>query len=83
MARTEIIRAHHLASISEYRKAEVYQVKVQGEFTTARDSRVCSICAPLDYNVTKKLWPLDEVEAAIPVHPGCRCAALPHVRVED
>lgn len=79
LARTEIIKAHHMASINEYRQAGIVGVKVMAEFTTARDSRVCPICADLDFKRTGKLWPLDEIESIIPVHPNCRCAALPSV----
>lgn len=83
LARTEIIRAHHLVSIEEYRQAGIKGVKVQAEFTTARDGRVCPICASLDYKQTGKLWLLDEIETVIPVHPLCRCAALPVVQEEE
>jgi SPP1 gp7 family putative phage head morphogenesis protein len=79
IARTETIRAHHLASIQEYRNAGVVGVKVEAEWHTARDGRVCELCAPLDYSVSGKVWSLDEIEDKIPVHPQCRCAALPHL----
>lgn len=80
LARTEVIRAHHLASIQEYRDYEVEGVKVLAEWTTARDSRVCERCRKLDFNRTGKLWPLDVIEHLIPLHPQCRCAALPAVK---
>lgn len=47
LARTEIIRAHHLATIQEYRNWAVEGVTVQAEFATAGDSRVCPKCAAL------------------------------------
>lgn len=78
LARTEIIRAHHVAAIQTYRSYGILGVKVQAEWATARDSRVCSICSPLD----GRIYTLDEIEPMIPVHPQCRCAALPVV-VED
>lgn len=73
LARTEIIRAHHMATIQEYRNWSVEGVRVQAEFTTAGDSRVCSQCASLEGNV----YTLDQIERMIPVHPMCRCIALP------
>lgn len=73
LARTEIIRAHHLATIQTYRDWAVEEVIVKAEWSTARDDRVCSICAPLD----GKVFELDEIEGMIPRHPQCRCIALP------
>lgn len=73
LARTEIIRAHHVATIQEYRNWAVEGVVVQGEWRTAGDERVCVICEALE----KKVFPLDEIESMIPRHPRCRCIALP------
>ena len=44
MARTEIIRAHHAATIQEYENWGVEGVHVQAEFVTAGDDRVCQQC---------------------------------------
>jgi len=79
LARTEVIRAHHVASIEEYRRFGVGKVKITAEWTTAGDSRVCQRCKDIDYKVTGKLWDLDEIEPLIPLHPQCRCAAVPHI----
>ena len=79
IARTESIRSHHLASMQEYKNAGVSGVKVQSEWSTANDGRVCRRCSPLDYDRTGKLWKIEEIEPLIPLHPQCRCAALPHV----
>lgn len=73
LARTEIIRAHHLAAIQTYRSYGVVGVKVNAEWSTAGDSRVCTLCGPLE----GKIYTLDEIEPLIPLHPQCRCAALP------
>lgn len=73
MARTEIIRAHHQATIQEYRNWGVAGVKVVAEFRTAGDDRVCKQCEQLDKNI----YSLDEIEDKIPVHPQCRCIAIP------
>ena len=75
LARTEVIRAHHLASIQTYRSYGVKGVVVHAEWLTAGDSRVCSSCKPLE----GKVFTLDKITPLIPVHPQCRCAALPVV----
>jgi SPP1 gp7 family putative phage head morphogenesis protein len=75
LARTEIIRAHHVATIQEYRNWGVEGITVLGEWTTAGDGRVCEDCASLE----GKIFSLDEIEGMIPYHPECRCIALPYV----
>lgn len=75
LARTEIIRAHHSANIGEYRAAGMMGIQIQAEHLTAGDARVCPICAPLN----GKLYSIDEAEYIIPVHPQCRCVALPYI----
>jgi SPP1 gp7 family putative phage head morphogenesis protein len=67
LARTEIIRAHHLATIQEYRNWGVANVKVKAEFLTAGDDRVCPQCGSLE----GKIFDLDVAEGLIPVHPQC------------
>lgn len=76
LARTEIVRAHHIASIQTYRNYGIYKIKIEAEWSTAGDSRVCEICSPLN----GKIYTLDEIMYKIPVHPQCRCAALPYVQ---
>lgn len=73
LARTEIIRAHHSATIQEYRNWRVSGVSVKAELRTAGDNRVCQECVALEGNV----YTLEEAESIIPVHPGCRCIMLP------
>jgi len=73
LARTEMIRAHHLATIQEYRNWGVVGVNVQAEWRTAGDDRVCPVCAPLH----GRIFTLDEIEPIIPMHLNCRCLALP------
>jgi len=75
LARTEIIRAHHLATIQEYRNWGVLGITVKGEWKTAGDDRVCSKCASMEGRV----FTLDEIEPLIPLHPQCRCIALPYI----
>lgn len=73
LARTEIIRAHHQATIQEYRNWAVEGVVVKAEFVTAGDDRVCEQCLALE----RQVFTLDQIEGMIPVHPQCRCIALP------
>jgi SPP1 gp7 family putative phage head morphogenesis protein len=75
LARTEIIRAHHIATIQEYRNWGVLGIKVLGEWKTAGDSRVCEKCFELE----GKVFELSDIEALIPFHPQCRCIALPYI----
>ena len=74
MARTEIIRAHHQATIMEYKNWAVEGIKVKAEFMTAGDNRVCPQCAMLE----GEIFTLEEAMNLIPVHPSCRCIALPY-----
>jgi len=77
LARTEVIRSHHTANVATYREAGVRGVTVQAEFATAGDQRVCEDCAGLE----GAEYTLAEVENLIPVHPNCRCVAIPVVDV--
>jgi len=76
LARTEIIRAHHVGTIQTYREAGLEGVIVKAEWSTAMDDRVCPACADLE----KKIFRLDEIENMIPLHPQCRCVALPVIK---
>lgn len=73
MARTEIIRAHHGAMIQEYKNWGVFGIKVLAELATAGDDRVCDTCSSLEGHI----YTLEEATNLIPVHPQCRCIALP------
>ncbi len=73
LARTEVIRAHHTGNIAMYRQAGVEGVTVKAEWSTAGDDRVCPDCAALE----GKIFTLDEIEPLIPLHPQCRCVAIP------
>lgn len=72
LARTEIIRAHHQATIQEYRNWEIEGVTVKAEWSTAGFG-VCPICVRNE----GREFTLDEVEGMIPVHPNCRCTTIP------
>lgn len=73
LARTEIIRAHHIASIAEYERAGVLGVRVMAEWSTAGDGRVCEICAEM----SGIIYSLERIKSLIPAHPQCRCVAVP------
>ena len=78
MARTEVIRAHHLANIAEYKNWGQYNIVVKAEFRSAGDTRVCPDCEALDGNV----FTIAQIEPMIPVHPQCRCIALPTLPIK-
>jgi SPP1 gp7 family putative phage head morphogenesis protein len=73
MARTEIIRAHHQATIQEYKNWGAKGVSVKAEWSTAGDERVCPYCAGME----SETFNLDEAMNIIPAHAQCRCIALP------
>lgn len=73
LARSEIIRAYHLAAIQEYRNWGVEGVDVLAEWVTGNDDRVCDECASMQGRV----FTLDEIEPMIPKHINCRCFTIP------
>ena len=75
LARTEVIRAHHGANIAEFRAIGIEEVIIKAEWLTAGDNRVCPRCESLEGQIFK----LDEIEPMIPLHPNCRCVAIPIV----
>ncbi len=77
LARTEIIRAHHQATIQEYQNWAVEGVRVQAEWSTS-GFNVCPDCQDLE----GQTFPLEEIRDMIPLHPSCRCMALP-AKLED
>jgi SPP1 gp7 family putative phage head morphogenesis protein len=74
LARTEIIRSHHIATIQEYRNWAAYNVVVKAEIVTAGDNKVCPICETLEKGGP---YSLDDAEKLIPNHPNCRCCTIP------
>jgi SPP1 gp7 family putative phage head morphogenesis protein len=73
LARTEIIHAHAEGTLDRLGRDGFEKVTADVEFSTAGDSRVCSICASLGGNT----YTLEEARGRLPVHPQCRCAWLP------
>ena len=82
IARTEVMRAHHVANINEYRRADAaMEVEVMAEWSIA-DLTACTACqemAARDNGHGKGVYTLDEIEGLIPYHPQCRCVAVPHI----
>jgi len=75
LARTEVIRAHHMGMMQEYKNWRVEGLYVKAEFTSADDGRVCSECQALEGN----RYDIEKAEGMIPVHPQCRCIMLPYM----
>jgi SPP1 gp7 family putative phage head morphogenesis protein len=72
LARTEVVSAHHQATINEYEQWGVLGVSVEAEWLTAGFG-VCPECA----SNAGKVFTLAEIRSMIPAHPNCRCVALP------
>ena len=76
MARTEIIRAHHMGNVQSYINWRVMGVTVTAEWSTAGDDRVCLECSSMEGHT----FTLQEIQHMIPRHPNCRCIAMPIVK---
>ena len=72
IVRTEIIRAHHQATINTYEQWGASGVTVQAEWLTAGYG-VCPQCVSMG----GKTYGLAEIRNMIPAHPNCRCCAIP------
>lgn len=80
IARTEVIRAHHVATIAEYERADAeMDVTVMAEWATA-GFKVCAYCSDMAMGGP---YSLKQIEGMIPAHPNCRCCALPVVKKES
>ena len=73
LARTEIIRAHHQGMIQEYMNWGMQGVTILAEWKTAGDHRVCELCEIHE----GETFTLEVAMNMIPLHPQCRCIALP------
>jgi SPP1 gp7 family putative phage head morphogenesis protein len=78
IARTEVIRAHHQATINEYEQWGITGVKILAEWATAGFG-VCPICSTLQ----NKIYTLEEIRGLIPIHPNCRCCAIPYIKEDE
>jgi len=75
LARTEIIRAHAIGQLQEFKNWGVLGVTAKAELRTAGDDRVCELCAGLE----GVRYEIEEAMGIIPVHPKCRCIWLPFI----
>jgi SPP1 gp7 family putative phage head morphogenesis protein len=75
LARTEIVRSYNEATLNRFEQVVGGDASVQlyAEFSTARDSRVCPICAALEGTTFR----IKDAHNVIPQHPNCRCAWVP------
>ena len=73
LARTEVIRAHHQATIQEYKNWGLSGVTVRAEWSAVGDSETCEKCASMNGRV----FTLAEIQGMIPAHTHCRCIAIP------
>ena len=74
LARTEVIRTHSEAMLTEYELYGMEGVQVKAEFATSQDDRVCQICSSFE----GEIFTLKRAHGFIPVHPNCRCMFLPY-----
>lgn len=70
LARTEIIRAHAQAQLTEFKVWGVAGVNVVAEWETA-GFNVCPLCLELS---AKGPYTIEQAMNMIPAHPHCRCA---------
>lgn len=80
LTQTEIVRAHHQATINEYESWGISGVVILAELVTAGDDRVCSICKTAtnkDNGFGKGIYILKQAIGLIPFHPSCRCLCIP------
>lgn len=73
IAHTEIIRSHVIGQLDALKALGVTHIKVNVEFHTAEDGKVCRKCSSLNGIVV----PIDDAYDLIPLHPFCRCCFLP------
>lgn len=78
IARTETLRASNNGILDAYKQSGVVTAK---EWYTARDARVCPVCAELDGKVVNLSGDFFESDFLggdqPPQHPRCRCVMLP------
>jgi SPP1 gp7 family putative phage head morphogenesis protein len=73
ISRTETLRAHNEGALDALEDLGVTEIGVAVEWSTAKDGRVCPICAPLQGVILKT----KEAHGMFPRHPNCRCVPVP------
>lgn len=76
LARTEVIRAHHQATVQEYKNWGSAGVTVRAEWSAVGDSVTCERCLSMQGMV----FSLVEIQGMIPAHTHCRCIAIPTMK---
>jgi len=72
-AKTEVVRSFNMGNVAQLETLGVEEVQVVAEWVTAGDRRVCPACRDME----GKVFPIDVIRELIPLHPGCRCVAVP------
>lgn len=75
IAHTEMMRAYHKSSMQDFKNWRELGIDTKAEWKTAGDNRVCDLCNALE----GRIFTVEEVENMIPLHPECRCIALPYL----
>lgn len=70
--RHELQSEYASGQLEAFREAGVAEVRLQAEFTTAGDGKVCRACQAR----VGQVYTLEEAEGIIPLHIGCRCIWL-------
>lgn len=77
IARSEVIHAHAEATLNRFDEFGIEGAEGEAEWSTAGDALVCEQCRPLD----GKVFRLAEARGMLPLHPNCRCAWKPVVKL--
>lgn len=75
IAHTEMMRAYHKSAMQDFKNWRELGIDTKAEWKTAGDNRVCDLCKALE----GKIFTVEEIEDMIPLHPECRCIALPFI----
>jgi len=76
IARTEVSRAHTLASLQRLEQAKESVPNLKVEWVSEPDR--CEKCAPFDGHI----YDIDKLPETPPVHPNCRCLLVPFIPEE-
>lgn len=70
VADDSIVKDHNWSKLDIWVEYGVAELALLAEWRTARDDRVCELCAPQD----GKIFPIEDFYLMLPVHPNCRCS---------
>jgi len=77
IARTEVMRASNYGRYYSWNKSGVVKYK---QWLTAYDDRVCPECDSMNGEVTPIGQSFSSGELMPPLHPNCRCTAIPYTK---